>query len=76
MCFGSKVFWRRNGHPHQRSTPTPTRKRKALIERFHIDPGQLPIVLCPGGQLLRNPERGRARPLHRSGAADRSEPRL
>jgi thioredoxin reductase (NADPH) len=28
---------------------------KALIERFHIDPGQLPIVLCPGGQLLRNP---------------------
>jgi thioredoxin reductase (NADPH) len=28
---------------------------KALIERFHVDPGQLPIVLCPGGQLLRNP---------------------
>ena len=26
-----------------------------LIERFQIDPGQLPIVLCPGGQLLRNP---------------------
>jgi thioredoxin reductase (NADPH) len=26
-----------------------------LIERFHIDPGQLPIVLCPSGQLLRNP---------------------
>src|SRR5438045_2235362 len=28
---------------------------KALIERFHVDPGQLPIVLCPTGQLLRNP---------------------
>ncbi len=28
---------------------------KALIERFHIDPGHLPIVLCPGGQMLRNP---------------------
>jgi thioredoxin reductase (NADPH) len=26
-----------------------------LIERFHVDPGQLPIVLCPTGQLLRNP---------------------
>jgi thioredoxin reductase (NADPH) len=26
-----------------------------LLERFHIDAGQLPIVLCPGGQLLRNP---------------------
>ena len=24
-------------------------------------------MLCPGGQLLRNPERGRARPLHRPG---------
>ena len=31
------------------------RRRKALIERFHVDPGELPIVLCPGGQLLRNP---------------------
>src|SRR5262249_30859674 len=28
---------------------------KVLIERFHVDPGQLPIVLCPDGQLLRNP---------------------
>ena len=28
---------------------------RALIERFHIDEGALPIVLCPGGQLLRNP---------------------
>ena len=28
---------------------------KVLIERFHIDPGELPIVLCPAGQLLRNP---------------------
>src|SRR4029453_9415185 len=27
-------------------------------ERFHVDPGQLPIVLCAGGQLLRNPSEG------------------
>jgi hypothetical protein len=26
---------------------------KALIDRFQVDIGQLPIVLCPGGQLLR-----------------------
>jgi thioredoxin reductase (NADPH) len=25
------------------------------MERFHVDPRQLPIVLCPNGQLLRNP---------------------
>ena len=45
----------RNGHPHQTLDPDTDRGAKALIERFHIDPGQLPIVLCPGGQLLRNP---------------------
>src|ERR1700684_4488907 len=28
---------------------------KARIECFHVDPGQLPIVLCQSGQLLRNP---------------------
>jgi thioredoxin reductase (NADPH) len=48
-------FLRRNGHPHQHLDPQTDPEAKALIERFHVDPGQLPIVLCPGGQLLRNP---------------------
>jgi thioredoxin reductase (NADPH) len=48
-------FLSRNGHPHQRLDPETDPDAKALIERFHVDPGQLPIVLCPGGQLLRNP---------------------
>jgi thioredoxin reductase (NADPH) len=48
-------FLRRNGHPHQRLNPETDPEAKALIERFQVDPGQLPIVLCPGGQLLRNP---------------------
>ena len=48
-------FLRRNGHPHQRLDPKTDVCAKTLIERFHVDPGQLPIVLCPGGQLLRNP---------------------
>src|SRR6266481_2648988 len=48
-------FLRRNGHPRQTLDPDTDSEAKALIERFHIDPGQLPIVLCPGGQLLRNP---------------------
>jgi len=48
-------FLRRNGHPHRLLDPDTDAEAKALIERFHIDPGQLPIVLCPGGQLLRNP---------------------
>ncbi len=48
-------FLRRNGHPHQRLDPETDPEAKALIRRFQVDAGQLPIVLCPGGQLLRNP---------------------
>ncbi len=48
-------FLRRNGHPYQRLNPEIDADAKALIERFHVDTGQMPIVLCPGGQLLRNP---------------------
>jgi thioredoxin reductase (NADPH) len=48
-------FLRRNGHPRQRLDPDTDPEARALIERFHIDPGQLPIVLCPNGELLRNP---------------------
>jgi thioredoxin reductase (NADPH) len=48
-------FLRRNGHPRQRLDPETDAEAQALIERFHIDPGQLPIVLCPSGEILRNP---------------------
>jgi thioredoxin reductase (NADPH) len=48
-------FLRRNGHPHQTLNAMTDPEAKALIERFHVDPSQLPIVLCPSGQLLRNP---------------------
>ena len=48
-------FLRRNGHPYQSMNPETDADAKALIERFHVDTGQLPIVLCPRGQLLRNP---------------------
>jgi thioredoxin reductase (NADPH) len=47
-------FLRRNGHPHENLDPDDP-ETKALVERFHVGAGQLPIVLCPGGQLLRNP---------------------
>jgi thioredoxin reductase (NADPH) len=48
-------FLRNNGHPHQLLDPNADDEAKALIERFRVDPSQLPIVLCPGGQMLRNP---------------------
>src|SRR5712672_296333 len=51
-------FLRRNGHPQQTLDPETDVEAKSLIERFEVDAGQLPIVLCPGGQLLRNPSEG------------------
>ena len=48
-------FLRRNGHPHEELDPEVDAEAKAIVERFHIDPGQLPIVLCPNGNILRNP---------------------
>jgi thioredoxin reductase (NADPH) len=48
-------FLRRNGHPYLRLDPENDVEAKALIERFSVQDGELPIVLCPGGQLLRNP---------------------
>jgi len=48
-------FLRRNGHPHQILNPEVDADAKAMIERFHVHRNQLPIVVCPQGQLLRNP---------------------
>jgi thioredoxin reductase (NADPH) len=48
-------FLSRNGHPHQRLDPETDAQARALVERFHIDPSQLPMVLCPSGELLYNP---------------------
>jgi len=48
-------FLTRNGHPHQQLDPKTDPCAQTLIERFHIAPRDLPIVLCPNGQLLHNP---------------------
>jgi thioredoxin reductase (NADPH) len=48
-------FLARSGHPHQRLDPDADADAKALIERFRVDAGELPIVLCPNGRVLRNP---------------------
>jgi thioredoxin reductase (NADPH) len=54
MSFGSKGFSAATATRGKREPETDP-EAKALIERFHIDPGELPIVLCPSGQLLHNP---------------------
>jgi thioredoxin reductase (NADPH) len=51
-------FLRRNDHPYQWLDPETDAPARVLIERFQINLASLPIVLCPGGQLLRNPSDG------------------
>ena len=51
-------FLRRAGHPQQRLDPDEDAGASCLIERLGVAPEQLPIVLCPGGQILRNPGEG------------------
>jgi thioredoxin reductase (NADPH) len=48
-------FLRRNGHPHRALDSATDSCAQTLLKRFTIQPEYLPIVLCPGGQILRNP---------------------
>ncbi len=48
-------FLTRNGHPHSHLDPVADSCGRTLVERFNVAPEELPIVLCPGGQMLRNP---------------------
>jgi thioredoxin reductase (NADPH) len=48
-------FLARNGHPHQLLDPDTDPCARTLVERFHINARELPIVVCPNGELLRNP---------------------
>jgi thioredoxin reductase (NADPH) len=48
-------FLRRNGYPHRRLDPDSDNCARTLLERFALNSADLPIVLCPSGQMLRNP---------------------
>ena len=48
-------FLVRNSHPRHRLDPAIDAEARALVERFHVAPEELPIVVCPDGRLLRNP---------------------
>lgn len=48
-------FLRRSGLPHRALDSDNDPCAKTLIERFHVDPHHLPIVLCPNGKLMHNP---------------------
>jgi len=51
-------FLRRNGHPHRTLDSNNDSCAQTLLKRFVVQPEHLPIVLCPGGEILRNPSEG------------------
>jgi thioredoxin reductase (NADPH) len=48
-------FLARNGYPYQQIDPDTDASARTLIRDFRLDQAELPIVLCPSGQMLRNP---------------------
>jgi thioredoxin reductase (NADPH) len=48
-------FLARNGQPHQQLDPRADPDARTVIERFHVAQGDLPIVVCTNGAVLRNP---------------------
>ena len=48
-------FLSNNGYPHRQLDPDNDSCARTLLERFEVNRDELPIVLCPSGQLLRNP---------------------
>jgi thioredoxin reductase (NADPH) len=50
-----ETFLTRNGHPHRSLDSATDSCARTLREKFKVADSELPIVVCPGGQLLRNP---------------------
>ena len=50
-----ETFLTRNGHPHRSLDSATDSCARTLREKFKVSDSDLPIVLCPGGQLLHNP---------------------
>ena len=48
-------FLRRNGHPYALLDPAHDEDAMAIIDRFQVREDELPIALCPSGDMLRNP---------------------
>ena len=53
-----ETFLTRNGHPHRMLDAGSDSCAQTLLKQFTVQPEHLPIVLCPGGQILHNPGEG------------------
>ena len=48
-------FLARNGYPHTSLDANSDEEGRAVIERFGVEPGELPLMICPDGTLLKRP---------------------
>ena len=50
-----REFLTRNGHPFQYMDLDRDADSQRLLERFHVDMAEIPVLICRGDALLRNP---------------------
>jgi thioredoxin reductase (NADPH) len=50
-----KEFLTRNAHPFTYHDVESDPEAEALLCRFHVAPHEVPVILCKGGKVLRNP---------------------
>ena len=50
-----KAFLTRNGHPFKYLDLDRDADVRDLLDRFHVDPAELPVVICRGETVLKNP---------------------
>jgi len=50
-----REFLTRNEHPYTYVDLDADRSSQELLDRFHVEPGEIPVIVCSGGVVLRNP---------------------
>lgn len=50
-----REFLTRNEHPFTYVDLDADKSSQELLDRFHVDPAEIPVVVCSGGTVLKNP---------------------
>src|SRR6201987_4545544 len=50
-----REFLTRNEHPYTYVDLDADSSSQELLDRFHVEPGEIPVIVCSGGVVLRNP---------------------
>ncbi len=53
-------FLGRNGYPFRVLDPSADAEARAALDQYGVQPDELPVMLCPNGQLLKRPDESQA----------------